>query len=94
MARIRWLEAARHDLERLHAFIAAHNPDAANRAIQTLVEAAGPLAGLPERGRPWDLEPQFQELFSPFGSRGYVIRYRLHEGDVIIVRVWHALEDR
>ncbi len=94
MARVRWLKEARQDLERLHTFIAVHSPNAANRAIQTLIQAAGSLADFPERGRPWDLEPQFRELSVPFGSRGYVIRYRLHEGDVIIVRVWHALEDR
>ncbi len=94
MARVRWLGEARDDLERLHGFIAEHSAAAADRAVRTLVQAAGSLAGFPEMGRPSDLEKGFRELSVPFGSRGYVIRYRLHEDDVIIVRVWHALEDR
>jgi plasmid stabilization system protein ParE len=30
----------------------------------------------------------------PFGERGYLLRYRLHEGAIVILRIWHGLEDR
>ncbi len=91
---LKWLPEARDDLERLHEFIAPHSEDAAARAIQTLVGAAGTLIDFPEKGRPWPVDPSFRELSVPFGRRGYVIRYRLDQDDVIIVRIWHGLEDR
>lgn len=94
MITLKWLPDARHDLQRLHAFIEQHSPDAALRAVNTLIEAAETLAEFPDKGRPWELEPGFRELMVKFGTRGYVIRYRRHENLVIIVRVWHHLEDR
>ena len=36
----------------------------------------------------------FRELSVRFGARGYVIRYRYVDDVVVIVRAWHALEDR
>ena len=94
MALVRWLPEALDDLKRLHAFIEPHSPKAAIRAIDTLIAAAESLANFPEKGRPWDVELNFRELPVRFGARGYVIRYRVIDGQVIIARVWHALEDR
>lgn len=94
MAAVRWLPEALDDLRRLHAFIAPHSRNAARRAVDTLVEAAGGLKEFPEKGRPWDLEPDFRVLPVRFGARGYVIRYRYIDNEVVIVRVWHAREDR
>ena len=94
MADIRWLPEALDDLKRLHEFIEPHSPDAAKRAVDTLIAAVGTLAEYPEKGRPWDLEMDFRELPVKFGVRGYVIRYRHVGEEVIIVRVWHALENR
>lgn len=94
MATVRWLPEALDDLKRLHAFIEPHSPDAAKRAVNTLIDAAEKLAEFPEKGRPWDLEMDFRELSVRFGARGYVIRYRFVDDEAIIVRVWHSLEDR
>ncbi len=94
MAILKWLPEALDDLKRLHAFIEPHSSDAASRAINTLIEAAESLQEYPEKGKPWELEIGFRELPVKFGARGYVIRYRLFEGQVVIVRVWHSLEDR
>ena len=94
MATVRWLPEALDDLKRLHAFIEPHSPDAAKRAVNTLIDTAETLAEFPEKGRPWDLEMDFRELSVRFGARGYVIRYRFVDDEAIIVRVWHALEDR
>lgn len=93
MAVVRWLPEALNDLKRLHAFIKPHSPAAAKRAVVTLIEATGRLAEIPEIGRPWDLEMEFRELPVRFGARGYIVRYRYVDGEVIILRVWHALED-
>jgi toxin ParE1/3/4 len=94
MTNLRWLPEALDDLKRLYAFIEPHSPNAAKRAVDTLIEAAHTLTESPEKGRPWDLEMDFRELSVRFGARGYVIRYRYTDDEVIIVRVWHALEDR
>ena len=94
MAVVRWLPEALDDLKRLHAFIEPHSPQAASRMVDTLVEAAESLAEFPEKGRPWDLEQDFRGLPVLFGARGYIIRYRAFEDQVIIVRVWHTLEER
>ena len=94
MATLRWLPDALDDLKRLHAFIEPHSPQAASRAVTALIEAADSLADFPEKGRPWNLDMDYRELPVRFGVRGYVIRYRYYDDQVIIVRVWHALEDR
>lgn len=95
MIEIVWLPESRDDLQRLHDFIAEHNVTAAAQAISRLLDAVGSLRDSPEKGRPWDAEPHYRTLSVRFGARGYVVRYRLFEEQVIIVRVvWHALEDR
>lgn len=94
MAVPKWLPTAQDDLERLHAFIEPHSSMAAVRAVRTIVDAAQSLENFPEKGKPWVAEPDFRELIVNFGARGYAIRYRLFEDQVIVVRVWHSLENR
>ena len=94
MTSLRWLPDALGDLKRLHTFIEPHSPQAATRAVNALINAANTLQEFPEKGRPWNLDMDFRELPIRFGARGYVIRYRYYDDQVIIVRVWHALEDR
>jgi plasmid stabilization system protein ParE len=88
-----WSVAARADLIRLRQFIEPHNPNAARNAAQTIKNAANLIlqhSGIGKRleGR------QDRELFVPFGQRGYVIRYRLDENAIVILKIWHGLEDR
>lgn len=94
MAKLVWLPEAKVDLQRLYEFIEPYNQDAAARAMQRLVAAAQTLIKFPQKGRPWQPDTNYRELPVSFGARGYVIRYRAFEGQVIVVRVWHAREDR
>ena len=94
MRRLLWLPDAILDLQRLHAFLGDHSTDAANRLLLDLYRAAGSLVDFPELGRPYDRADSFRELVMPFGRRSYVLRYRITEENIIIVRVWHAFEDR
>ena len=88
-----WLPVARQDLIRLREFIELHNPDAARRAAEALKKAASLLLEHPAIGvRLEDREDR--ELFIPHGQRGYIMRYRLHVETIVIVRVWHGLDDR
>ena len=91
--RLVWSAAARNDLIRLRDFIDEHNPDAARRAAEALKKAANFLLEHPGIG-PRIEDREDRELFVPFGQRGYVLRYRLDEETIVILRLWHGLEDR
>ncbi|MEJ2327297.1 MAG: type II toxin-antitoxin system RelE/ParE family toxin [Chromatiaceae bacterium] len=88
-----WSQAARRDLIRLREFIEPHNPAAARRAAALLRKAANLLQEQPGIGRRIEGRED-RELSVPFGQRGYLLRYRLHEDTIVILRIWHGLEDR
>lgn len=89
-----WTRHAVEDVNRLRAFIRVHNPDAAQRAAQAIQKAAALLLQHPAIGHPVHDLPDFRDLFVPFGSRGYVLRYRFDGSRIIVIRVWHSLEER
>jgi len=88
-------QAAAVDLARLRVFLVDKSPDAADRAVATLVAAVQSLDTFPERGRPSGI-PNVRELIVPFGQSGYVLRYTYREQDdeVIVFRIWHGREAR
>jgi plasmid stabilization system protein ParE len=88
-----WSPAARRDLIRLREFIEPHNPAAARRAAAILRKSANLLQEQPGIGRRIEGRED-RELSVPFGQRGYLLRYRLHEDTIVILRIWHGLEDR
>lgn len=88
-----WSLAAQTDLIRLRQFIEPHNPEAARNAAQSLKKAANriiqhPGIGVRLEGR------QDRELFVPFGKRGYIIRYRIDDNAIVILKIWHSFEER
>lgn len=90
-----WLPEAAADLDRLRDFLIPRNPSAAARVARQILQGVNLLEKYPEAGRPVEDPPGFRDLFIPFGSRGYVLRYRLNQDkNIAIVRVWHASEDR
>lgn len=91
--KLRWSAAARVDMVRLREFIEPHNPDAARRAAKALKKATNLLLEYPAIGTRIE-DRQDRELFIPFGQRGYIMRYRLHEETIVILRVWHGREGR
>ena len=88
-----WSAAARRDVIRLRTFIDPHNPEAARNAADTLKKATRLLLGHPALGKRLE-EREDRELFIPFGQRGYILRYRLEDETLVIVRIWHGLEER
>lgn len=88
-----WTAAARADLIRLRRFIDQHNPEAAQRAAQAIRDGVKLLATYPAAGKRLE-ERQDRELVIPFGQRGYVLRYQIDGQTVVVLRVWHSLEDR
>jgi toxin ParE1/3/4 len=83
--RIVWSRAAREDVRRIRDYIRQFNPPAANRVAAVLIEAADSLAELPERGR--QIRAGRRELVAVWP---YVIRYRVDDFAVMIVRVRHG----
>jgi len=93
MMALRWTPEAVQDLMRLREFIGHKNPRAAARAALRIREAAAVLRDRPELGRAVEDE-EFRDLVAPFGGGAYVLRYRVDEDAVVVVRVWHNKEDR
>jgi len=93
--RVVWLPEAAADLDRLRNFLVTRNPGAAARVARQILQGVKLLEKYPEAGKPVQDPPGFRDLFIPFGSRGYVLRYRLSQDKtIVIVRVWHAREER
>ncbi len=92
--RVIWLPEAAEDLTRLREFIAQENPTAARRAAQRIQSGVLILIDNPEAGKPLEDGTERRELFLPFGTGAYVLRYRLHGRVVVIIRVWHSRESR
>jgi plasmid stabilization system protein ParE len=86
---------ARADLDRLHAFLAGQNPDAARRAVDALSDAISSLQEQPQRGRPAGIAGM-RELIVPFGRSAYVVRYAAasRREAIVILRIWHGREER
>ena len=94
MSQIVWTQNASDDLNRHYDFIKVNNPEAAARAIQTIVFSAESLQENPRRGAIVDEIAGLRKLLVPFGKYGYMIHYVILEDDVIILRVYHGRENR
>lgn len=92
--RVFWLPEAVIDLERLYDFLVDKDPAAAERAVRTIEGGADRLVEFPNLGRPIGDDTSRRELFIPFGASAYVLRYRIYQDTVFIIRVWHSRETR
>lgn len=90
--RVVWSTSAWADLDRLHAFLAEQDIDAADEVFEKLANAPSALLHFPRRG------PRLSE-FDPREVREYrvghyLLRYELARGDVFVLRFFHAREAR
>ena len=92
--RLIWLPEARDDIQRLYDFLLTRAPAAAGRAIRAIQLGAQRLLELPHVGRPMNDDTRRRELYIPFGASAYVLRYRIHDDTIVIIRVRHSREDR
>lgn len=90
--------AARSDLARLRDFLHRFNPGAARRAAESIKSTAISLTVNPKLGSPVttpDGEPAgLRDFPVSFGRYGYVMRYRVTDDAVVVLRVWHGRESR
>lgn len=90
--RIIWSSAGWADVDRLHAFLADHDPDAADAVFDKLAKAPGSLLEFPRRGsRLSDFDPR---EVREFRVDKYLLRYELAGGHIFVLRFFHAREDR
>ena len=94
MSKIVWLPEALEDIQRLRLFLEEKNPTAANRAGLILKAGAKRLVDFPERGYPMNDGTDRRELFLPFGTGGYILRYITDMEVIVIIRAWHSKEQR
>jgi plasmid stabilization system protein ParE len=92
--RLVWLPEAQADIQRLYAFLREKSPGAAERAIRAIQLGAQRLLAFPHPGRRMDDETERREVSVPFGAGAYVLRYRMHEETLVVIRVWHSREER
>lgn len=91
--RLVYTAAAVDDLVRLRAFIAAHDPDAAQRIGADLARRIEALRDTPLMGRAVEAAPDPQTLRDMvFGN--YVVRYAVAARSIGVLRVWHHFERR
>lgn len=79
---------------RLRSFIEPHNTKAARRAAERIKQAAMLLQEHAKIGLITDDLPEYRDLAIPLGASAYVLRYRIQDDPVPVVRVWHAKEQR
>ncbi len=94
VAQVIWLPEALEEVARLYDFLYDKNPAAARKAADSLRKAALTLGAYPDIGVPME-DGVRRELFIPFGSGAYVLRYRQNALDErVIIRVWRTRESR
>lgn len=89
---IRLTAKASQDRKRLAAFLTERNPEAAVRAVETIISAIAGLARFPFKGH--EVDGDRRELTVPFGKTGYVVQYRIEAETIIIARIFHMREER
>jgi len=87
-----WSRPALGDLVRLHAFLTESHPPAAAKLVQAITVAVGRLAQQPRLG-------VRLEGFEPHAVRRiivgrYELRYRLTDGQLQVLRLWHTVDPR
>jgi len=93
---INWLPGAIGDKARLRQFLKRKNPLAAKKAGERILSAINILKAKTEVGVPSPDEgcDAFRDLYIPFGRGGYIIRCRIKQQSIFVVRVWHSREEQ
>lgn len=91
--KIEYTDVAINDLNRLRAFIAEHDPQAATRTAKKLITGIGGLSQQPKLGHPVMLAPNPENIRDLILGR-YIVRYAQLAHAILILRIWHHKEDR
>ncbi|WP_028969057.1 type II toxin-antitoxin system RelE/ParE family toxin [Sphingomonas sp. URHD0057] len=87
-----WTSTGWADVERLYAFLAEHDIDAADAIFDALVDAPTELLTFPRRGsRLSEFDPR---EIREFRVGRYLLRYEVIGANVVVLRFFHVREDR
>jgi plasmid stabilization system protein ParE len=93
MATVEFSRRATADLIRLRAWLADKDADAADHAVQAIIDRIDRLERFP-RLAPRVKGSELRDLQLRFGAYGYVARYGIVGDRVIISRIFHGREER
>ena len=85
---IDWTDEAVANLDSIIKYVAEFNPSAAVRLAERLIATVDRLSEFSDRGRPATGDHREMTVIWP-----YVIRYRVEQDRVIIVRIRHGARD-
>lgn len=91
--RLVYSEDAVADLVRLRTFIAEKDPAAASRVAAELIARVESICQFPQMGVEVPQAPQ-RGVVRDMVFGNYVVRYAAQTGSVVVLRLWHHLEDR
>ena len=92
MYKIYWTEKANSDLLRLYEFLLPVNPQSALNVVDKLTKAPDVLVSQPRIGEQrFEYEPR--EVRKLLVGK-YEMHYEIQNDNIIILRIWHAKEDR
>ncbi len=87
-----WSSAAWADVDRLHAFLAENDLDAADAVFDRLANAPSELLDFPRRGS--RLSQYDPREVREFRIGNYLLRYELADTHIFVLRFFHARENR
>ena len=91
--RITYLSLAVLDLAEIRAYIAAENPDAAQRVGVKLRESIHSLEQFPNLGKPGRVFGTRELITSRIGKITYIVVYRVKREEIQILRVLPGVKD-
>jgi plasmid stabilization system protein ParE len=88
--KLRFTKRALGDLQRLRAFIAKDNPQAAQRASAALRRSIAGLVDQPRMGPALEYPPGVRRWV----AGPYVVHYLIEDETLTVLRIWHGRERR
>ncbi|RUO48614.1 type II toxin-antitoxin system RelE/ParE family toxin [Pseudidiomarina donghaiensis] len=88
-----YTDVAIQDLKRLRAFIEINNPQAAAQIAARLIEKINLLRSFPTLGVSVTQAPENGTVRDIIFDN-YIVRYSVHSQTIIILKLWHNLEQR
>ncbi len=89
-----WSEDALADLNRFEAFLEKHHPELSAVIADAIIAQAQLLAHHPKLGRPIAGRDEYRQLVLRVMRGAYVFQYRYDRSRLVILRVFHAHEER
>ena len=90
--RVRLTRRANLDIRRQIDWLAERSPRSAAKAARAIFDAVGRLGHHPLSGR--SIDSGGRETKMRFGRFGFIVRYEVRPGEVVVVHVFHGAQDR